>query len=235
MDLVGQLFNRIQAEERVGGVEFWHSPERCGWLTKQGGCRGRPAPARPATAPRRGHRLPAARGPPARPGAPPACLHLPCGPGRPPPLRPPRGRRPRRPRPAEAARATDLTRSPRPRGARGRLRRGVHQDLAAPVVHPEAGEDLLVQEPGGIAELHPPRGDRRVPVPVDQGGGGHHPQKPRIRAVHDGRHHVLPRGLRQGEGGLDQRGGEGHRAPFEQHDGGRCGWLPAAGPRRGGD
>ena len=90
MDLVGQLFNRIQAEERVGGVEFWHSPERCGWLTKQGGCRGRPAPPRPATAPRRGHRLPAARGPPARPGAPPACLHLPCGPGRPPP---PFGRR----------------------------------------------------------------------------------------------------------------------------------------------
>ena len=46
MDLVGQLFNRIQAEERVGGVEFWHSPERCGWLTKQGGWRPRSASAR---------------------------------------------------------------------------------------------------------------------------------------------------------------------------------------------
>lgn len=33
---MAQLFNRLRAEERIGGVEFWHSPERCGWLTKQG-------------------------------------------------------------------------------------------------------------------------------------------------------------------------------------------------------
>mmetsp|Transcript_11823 Transcript_11823/g.29941 ORF Transcript_11823/g.29941 Transcript_11823/m.29941 type:complete len:168 (+) Transcript_11823:84-587(+) len=33
---MAQLLNRLRAEERIGGVEFWHSPERCGWLTKQG-------------------------------------------------------------------------------------------------------------------------------------------------------------------------------------------------------
>ena len=33
---MAQLFNRLRAEERIAGVEFWHSPERCGWLTKQG-------------------------------------------------------------------------------------------------------------------------------------------------------------------------------------------------------
>mmetsp|Transcript_2025 Transcript_2025/g.4624 ORF Transcript_2025/g.4624 Transcript_2025/m.4624 type:complete len:127 (+) Transcript_2025:188-568(+) len=33
---MAQLLNRLRAEERVAGVEFWHSPERGGWLMKQG-------------------------------------------------------------------------------------------------------------------------------------------------------------------------------------------------------
>merc|ERR1719178_434002 len=33
---MAQLLNRLRAEERIAGVEFWHSPERCGWLMKQG-------------------------------------------------------------------------------------------------------------------------------------------------------------------------------------------------------
>ena len=34
--IMAQLLNRLRAEERIAGVEFWHSPERCGWLMKQG-------------------------------------------------------------------------------------------------------------------------------------------------------------------------------------------------------
>merc|ERR1712176_1623136 len=34
--IMAQLLNRLRAEERIAGVEFWHSPERCGCLLKQG-------------------------------------------------------------------------------------------------------------------------------------------------------------------------------------------------------
>merc|ERR1711970_891976 len=34
--IMAQLLNRLRAEERIAGGEFWHSPERCGWLLKQG-------------------------------------------------------------------------------------------------------------------------------------------------------------------------------------------------------
>ena len=125
MDLVGQLFNRIQAEERVGGVEFWHSPERCGWLTKQGGWRPplclppatrTPPGAPPGAPPARRPGASRASGSPAGLPSPP-----PSGPVVPPP--PPFGHREDgapRPRPAEAA---PYETDPDP-GARGRAARG---------------------------------------------------------------------------------------------------------------
>merc|ERR1719373_1336529 len=33
---MAQFLNMLRAEERVGGVEFWHTPERAGWLIPRG-------------------------------------------------------------------------------------------------------------------------------------------------------------------------------------------------------
>ena len=39
MDDVSQLFNKVlgrNTQQDVCGIQFWSSPERCGWLMKQG-------------------------------------------------------------------------------------------------------------------------------------------------------------------------------------------------------
>lgn len=196
---MAQLLNRLRAEERIAGVEFWHSPERCGWLMKQGtGRRDKSA----AESERRfalnevldfGASDATSRG------------NGDGGFGLPRPWRSssrPRMRGPRARRSLRARGLRVLTTSL----SLGLLSfRGIHQDVEAQVVHTQAREDILVQDRGSwagklgsaaplprcssrstlltvptLSDFHSQRRRRHQQVLVHQGRGGRHKQGARL-------------------------------------------------------
>ena len=93
--------------------------------------------------------------------------------------------------------------------------RRVHQDLASPLVRPETRQALLVQgllrHPRFQATWRHPGGY----LPHRQGRRGRPQQAVRLRALHQPRHHVLHRRLREGEGGMDKLHRTLHSPAFE--------------------
>lgn len=80
----------------------------------------------------------------------------------------------------------------------------VHQDLAPSLVRAQARQAPVVQGLLRHPKLHATWCRPSGHLPHRQGRRGYPPQALRLRALLQPGHHVLPRRLRQGEGGVDQ-------------------------------